>query len=72
MTLGYMRVGTIAKRPWKLLGKLKFGTLVWPRVKIKKIPCCGNPIHGILSWACGQSLKYSIAIGVGNLWFIVC
>jgi phosphoglycerate dehydrogenase-like enzyme len=43
MTLGYMGVGTIAKRPWKLLGKLKFEILAWPRVKTKKIPCCGNP-----------------------------
>jgi phosphoglycerate dehydrogenase-like enzyme len=43
MTLGYMGVGKIAKRPWKLLGKLKFEILAWPRVKTKKIPCCGNP-----------------------------
>ncbi len=43
-----MGVGTIAKRPWKLFGKLKFGTLVWFRVKIKKIACCGN--HDMESW----------------------
>jgi phosphoglycerate dehydrogenase-like enzyme len=43
MTLGYMGVGTIAKRPWKLLSKLKFEILTWLRVKMKKIPCHGNP-----------------------------
>ncbi len=37
-----MGVGTIAKRPQKLLGKLKFGILAWPNVKTKKIPRCGN------------------------------
>jgi len=34
MALDYMGVGTIAKRPWKLWGKLKFEILAWPRVKI--------------------------------------
>ncbi len=47
------------------LSKLKIGILVWPRVKTKNIPCGRNPWHGILVWACGQSLKYSIAIGLG-------
>jgi hypothetical protein len=29
MNLGYTGVGRIPKKPWKLLGKLKIGILVW-------------------------------------------
>jgi hypothetical protein len=38
-----MVVGTILKRPWKLLGKLKLKILAWPRVKTKNISCHGFP-----------------------------
>jgi phosphoglycerate dehydrogenase-like enzyme len=48
MTLGYMGVGTIPKRTWKLLGKLKFGILAWPKVKTKKFHVVGT--HDMESW----------------------
>jgi hypothetical protein len=48
MILGYMGVGTIAKRPWKLLGKLKFEILAWPRVKLKRLHIVGT--HDMESW----------------------
>jgi hypothetical protein len=69
MTLDYVVVGTILKRPWKLLGTLKLKILAWPRVKTKKNPCSMTWNIGL---GMGQSLKYYIVRGLHNLWVTLC